>query len=254
LIALKKFWKNNYFKTVVAIALIVGIVLGFFFGMQLGLKTSYPLLTVESGSMCIPYDGLEDQSWQGFSLSVMHPFDRTLSVGDIIILQGVNPKDLNINYPNSDIIVYHDPRDPTNPKDLIVHRIVAREEINGTLYFYTKGDGNSNGNSNTKWPNVPDRTLYDPWSPVPQNLVIGKVIMRIPWFGWITLLMRENTLALPIIIAIIMVLIILEFVIPIIRGSNKKNKEQSEASTSRNTRRENKLSVSKNGTPLTPMA
>jgi signal peptidase I len=217
LIALKKFWKNNYFKTVVAIALIVGIVLGFFFGLQLGLKTSYPLLTVESGSMCVPYDAKCD-GW----LSLTHPFAHTLHKGDIIVLQGVNSKDLNTNYPNSDIIVYHDPRDPTNPKDLIVHRIVAREEINGTLYFYTKGDGNSD----IKWPNVPDRTLYDPWSPVPQNLVIGKVIMRIPWFGWITLLMRDNSLAFPIIIAIIMLLVILEFVIPIIRNSNKKNKEQ----------------------------
>ncbi len=57
LIALKKLWKNDYFKTVIAIVLIVAIVLGFFFGLQLGLNTSYPLLTVESGSMSIPYDG-----------------------------------------------------------------------------------------------------------------------------------------------------------------------------------------------------
>ena len=33
LIALKKLWKNDYFKTAVAIVLIVVIVLGFFFGL-----------------------------------------------------------------------------------------------------------------------------------------------------------------------------------------------------------------------------
>ena len=103
---LKKIWKNDYFKTVVAIVLIVAIVLGFLFGLQLALHTPDPALTVESGSMSIPYDGVDN-----FWLSIAHPFDRTLSIGDIIIVQGVNPKDLNTNYPNSDIIVFHSPYD-----------------------------------------------------------------------------------------------------------------------------------------------
>ena len=101
---LKRLWKNDYFKTVVAIVLIVAIVLGFLIWLAVALHTSYPALTVESGSMSIPYDGADN-----FGLSIAHPFDRTLSIGDIIIVQGVNPKDLNTNYPNSDIIVFHDP-------------------------------------------------------------------------------------------------------------------------------------------------
>jgi hypothetical protein len=218
LIALKKLWKNDYFKTVIAIALIIGIVLGFFFGLQLGLKTSYPLLTVESGSMSIPYDG-NDNFW----LSLTHPFDHTLSIGDIIVVQGINTKDLNTNYPNSDIIVFHSPIDG----ELIVHRIISSQTINGVTYFQTKGDGN--GYPNT-WPKTPTQGT-DPWDNnnppgVPQNLVVGKVVMRIPWFGWITLFMRSNSLGLPIVIGIIMLLVILEFVIPIIRGGNKKSKEQ----------------------------
>ena len=72
MIALKKMWKNDYFKTIIAFVLIVAIVLGLFFGLELGLKTTYPLLTVESGSMSIPYDGSDS-----FLLSIMHPFDRT---------------------------------------------------------------------------------------------------------------------------------------------------------------------------------
>ena len=223
MIAIRKLWKNDYFKTIVAIVLIIGIVLVFFFGLQLGLKTSFPLLTVESGSMSIPYDSMEMPNWQGFLLSINHPFDRTLSVGDIIIIQGVNTKDLNTNYPNSDIIVFHSPI----TGELIVHRIISSETVNGTTYYQTKGDGNGN-----PWPQPPVIGQgTDPWDynnppGVPQNLVIGKVIMRIPWFGWITLFMRSNSLGLPIIIGIILLLVILEFVIPMIRGSNKKSKEQ----------------------------
>lgn len=202
-----------------AIVLIIAIVLGFFFGLQLGLHTSYPLLTVESGSMCVPYDGNCD-GW----LSIMHPFAHTLHKGDIIVVQGVNIEDLNANYPNSDIIVFHSPA----TDELIVHRIISKETVNGVTYFETKGDGN--GSPDT-WPKTITGAGLDPWdynnSPgVPQNLVVGKVIMRIPWFGWITLLMRGNSLALPIVIGIILLLVILEFVIPIIRSGDQKRKEQ----------------------------
>ena len=221
MIAVKKLWKNDYFKTIIAIVLIVVIVLGFFYGLQIGLKTSYPLLTVESGSMSVPYDG-NDNFWA----SITRPFDHTLSIGDIIVVQGVNTKDLNINYPNSNIIVFHSPTDG----ELIVHRIISSETVNGVTYYQTKGDGN--GYPDT-WPKPVTGTGLDPWDNnnppgVPQNLVVGKVIMRIPWFGWITLFMRSNSLGLPIIIAIIFVLVILEFVIPIIRGGSKKSKEQND--------------------------
>lgn len=220
LIALKKMWKNDYFKTIIAFVLIIAIVLGFFFGLQLGLKTSYPLLTVESGSMSIPYDGNDN-----FALSIAHPFDRTLSIGDIIVVQGINVKDLNTNYPNSDIIIFHSPVDG----QLIVHRIISSETVNGVTYFQTKGDGN--GYPDT-WPKTPTSGL-DQWDSnnppgVPQNLVVGKVIMRIPWFGWITLFMRGNSFGLPLIIGIIFLLVIIEFIIPIIRDAAKKNKQQNQ--------------------------
>ena len=61
----------------------------------------------------------------------------------------------------------------------------------------------------------------DPWDynnppGVPQNMVVGKVIMRIPWFGWITLFMRDNSWGLPVVIALIMLLVVIEFIIPIL--------------------------------------
>jgi len=60
---------------------------------------------------------------------------------------------------------------------------------------------------------------------VPQNYVVGKVIMRIPWFGWITLFMRNNALGLPVIIGLILLLVIIEFVIPAIRGKKKTEQQ-----------------------------
>jgi hypothetical protein len=216
---IKKLWKNEYFQTAIIVALIVVVVFGFWFGSQLALNTKIPpALAVVSGSMCIPYDGLCD-GWT-------HPFDRTLHVGDIIIIQGVDPNDLNTNYPNSDIIVYQNPWFPNDPDAKIVHRIVGKEVINGTLYFYTKGDGNGATEAD-KWPNTPDRSEYDPWNPVPANLIYGKVVMRIPWIGHIAIFMRNvlgvnnSLIGIPIILILIILLILIEFVLPVFK--RKKN-------------------------------
>jgi signal peptidase I len=204
---LKKLWKNEYFQTVVVISLIALAVFGFWFGSQVVLNTSYPALAVVSGSMCIPQNDACD-GW-------FHPFSQTLHIGDLIIVQGVDPTDLNTDYPNSDIIVFHKPE---NPDELIVHRIVAEEERNSTLYFYTKGDGNSR----VKWPEIPQPSDYDPWNDrkgVPENLVVGKVVMRIPWVGHIALFMnpRQNPWGLPIVVALIILIVVLEFVFPLIK-------------------------------------
>jgi signal peptidase I len=213
--------RNEYVKSAIVIGVIIAIVLGFFFGLQFALGTSVPVRVVESGSMCVPYDGACD----GWS----HPFAHTLHIGDIIVIQKINPADLNTNYPNSDIIVYENPTDPVSTP--IVHRIVHVDNINGTLYFQTKGDGNSA----TKWPNpvtagqYDSNTLWNTGQGVPQNYVIGRVVMRIPYFGWITLFLRGNTWGLPVIIGLILLLIVLEFVVPIIRGT--KNKPQPETPT-----------------------
>ena len=210
-IDLKKLLKNDYFKTVIAIVLIVFIIVGFFFGMTIVLGSAVPIRVVESGSMCVPFDGGCD----GWS----HPFDHTLHVGDIIVIQQVNPVDLKANYPDSDVIVYRNPNGVTP----IVHRIVAKQEINGTLYFKTKGDGNGP----VTWPDVPN--YYDNIPDargVPQNLIEGKVILRVPWFGWITLFMRGNPWALPLIITFIILLVVIEFVLPVVKEKKRKTAQQ----------------------------
>jgi signal peptidase I len=146
---------------------------------------------------------------------------REIVKGDIIIIQAVNPADLNANYPNSDIIVFRNPNRVTP----IVHRIVQKQEIDGTLYFKTKGDGNGP----VTWPAIPN--YYDnipDTKGVTQNLIEGKVILRIPWFGWITLFMRGNSWALPIVIGLIILLLIIEFILPVIKEKRKKTAQQTD--------------------------
>ena len=206
---LKKLWKNEYFQTAVIIGVIALLVFGFWYGTKIALNTQYPALAVVTGSMCVPQDKCD-----GWTL----PFEHTLHIGDIIIIQGVNPEDLNANYPNSDIIVYQDPRRPTDPDAKIVHRIVAKQEINGTLYFHTKGDGNR-----VKWPDPVNSNDYDSWNlpnGVPEDQIYGKVIMRIPWLGHVVLFMRDS-LGLLLVIALIVLLVIVEFIVPLFRRKEK---------------------------------
>ncbi len=211
------------------VALIVSIVIGFWYGSQLVMNTEIPpALAVVSGSMCIPYDGACD-GWT-------HPFDRTLHVGDIIIIQGVDIQDLKTDYPNSDIIVFHR---PDNPDELIVHRIVDVTIIDGKRYFFTKGDGNSAPDT---WPTIPKTWEYDPWNngnadipqgAVSEDLIVGKVVMRVPWVGYIAIFMHDNLginnefIIIPIIIILATLLIIVEFAEPLLRRKNKTVEQKS---------------------------
>jgi hypothetical protein len=228
----KKLWKNEYFQTLLVAILVVSAVFGFWYGSQAILHTkTLPFFIVSSGSMCIPYDGACD----GWS----HPFTRTLHLGDLIVIQGVDPKTLNANYPNSDIIVFQDPSNPNGVP--IVHRITSEVLQNGTLYFFTKGDGNPP----TTWPNTvetyaPDYGWYNPnyyndhpnipRGSVPQEYILGRVVMRIPWLGWVTIFteklqgwLSEHNLnvGVPIIAILMALLVVVEFVVPLIKRKKK---------------------------------
>ena len=201
------------------VLLVAVLLVGFFVGLPLLLNNSTPLRVVESGSMCVPYGRFCDDF-----LSVTHEFNATLHKGDIIIIQGVDPKTISTDYPNSDIIVYQRPDLPLNATP-VVHRVVDVYQEDGVLYFQTKGDGND-----TPYPATPSSAEYDSnhiWHTgkgVPEDRVLGKVVMRIPYFGWITLFLQKNPWGLPLIIGVVLLLLALEFVLPEL----KKRKPQTQ--------------------------
>jgi signal peptidase I len=183
-----KIWENEYVKTAIMVILLIAVVFGFWYGSQLALNTQYPALAVASGSMCKPYR----MNCDGWS----HPFSQTLHIGDLIIIQGVAPEEIEgAPYPDGDIIVF---RQPSAGGELIVHRAIDEVERDGIWYFQTKGDGNLS----------PDH------GEVSEDQVVGKVILRIPWIGHIALFLH-NSSGIFIIIILIVILVIVEFVIPV---------------------------------------
>jgi signal peptidase len=153
--------------TILLIILLVGV-FGFQVGARAALRTAYPLAAVESGSM-VP----------------------TLNIGDIIIVQGIsNASEIKVGKnPEGDIIVFYDPKGGTRrvywfftAQALIVHRAINRKYDNATKrwYFQTQGD------------NVKTNPDPDPWW-IPETEVIGKVVGRTPWLGYISLFMQSDT-------------------------------------------------------------
>ena len=200
----RKALKNEYIQTAITIVLIVVIVLGFWYGLQLVSNTQYPALAVASGSMCT----VQHMYCDGWS----HPFEPTLHVGDLIIIQGINPEEIYAaEEPYGDIIVFH------RGSELVVHRAIAKRE-QGTITFQTKGDGNDKPDGN--------------W--VSEDKVVGKVVLRIPWLGSVALFMHDSS-GISIIIILLVVLVIVEFAIPALLGekSEVKQEEISEKSSIR---------------------
>ena len=210
IVTLKQLWKNEYFQTAVMIILTVAIVFGFWYSLQLVLNTQYPALAVASGSMCM-LPGSDCDGWS-------HPFERTLHVGDLILVQGVDAKGIKAEpYPDGDIIVFHR---PSLTDDRIVHRAIRKETYNGKIYFRTQGDGNGS----------PDYHYGEgTWNGmVSQDLVIGKVILRIPWIGHLSLFMQESSGTI-IIITLIIVIIIVEFVIPAFTSKEAQTEQKKDS-------------------------
>jgi len=168
---------------VISVALVVIIVFGFWFGVQAALSTPYPALAVASGSM-LP----------------------TLNVGDLIIVQGTPPQQINAQYMTGDIIVF---KDPYNTEELIVHRAVRKELRDGVYWFYTHGDNNPSG----------EETFS-------QDYYVGKVVGRIPYVGNFSLFTHSmgNSYLLIVLIIIIAVIILM---FPFTSGDeNKPNQER----------------------------
>jgi flagellar basal body-associated protein FliL len=212
---LKKSIKNHGKKILKVLILLTVIAIGFlifWFASTVILNTEYPIVPVSSSNMCVfqlNCDGLE------------HPFERTLNVGDLVMVQGVNAVSVGVAYPNSDILVFHSPKQNSYQEDeLVITRVIAKEERNGITYFRTKGDGQGFH----KWPEIPNASECDIWYDYRENytlnrmisekLLVGKVVFRIPWVGYIALFM-QNFSGILIIVVLILIILIVQFVVPI---------------------------------------
>lgn len=180
-------------KIIVGVILICFAFFGSFiiyFVMQVALNTQYPMVVVVSGSM-----------------------EPNINKGDLLFLQGKNVEDIKsgtIEDQTGDVIVY-DARGlwAGAPSEPIVHRVVNKYEVNDTWYFETKGDAN----------------LYKDRAPVPGDHVLGVVVGRIPFIGWIKIFLTETNIFLPLII-ILAALLIISIVYDIIKGEEGEDEQK----------------------------
>lgn len=175
---LKKLWHFLWHEDSL-LSWIVNLILAFVLvkfviypGVGFLLGTSYPIVAVVSGSM--EHQGQSfDKWWEGASWYKEQgmtkeqfsqlPFRNGFNKGDIMVLQGIEPKAIKVG----DVVVYESSRH-TNP---IIHRVVKITENNGEYSFTTKGDNNP----------APDRDIVSE----EQFQRTGKAVLRIPFLGWI---------------------------------------------------------------------
>ncbi len=196
--------QNSYVKIAVAIGLIAVIVLGFYVALTFALGNSVPVRVVSTGSMCTASDGCD-----GWSCN----FLPTLHVGDLIFIQTLNPPEYNAAYPYSDILVYQPPNSNRNPETCpVAHRIVAKyQDSSGVWYFQTKGDG-----VGTPWPAEPSESECDShtfWTTcegVSQDLVYGRVVMRVPYVGLVAIFVQNNLWVLPAAVLLVMLAVVVK--------------------------------------------
>ncbi len=147
-------------------------------GLGFLLSTSHPVVAVVSNSM--HHGGNLDQWWdqQGGwyernginkSNAEQWPLKNGFDKGDIIILKG------SPSYQNGDTIVFIG-----KSKNPIIHRVVKVTQEGNRYIYQTKGDNN------------PDSHESIGELSIPQEKVIGKSIIKIPYLGWLKLLASEG--------------------------------------------------------------
>jgi signal peptidase len=164
-------------KIIIAVILIFFAFSGSFliyFILQISLNTNTPMVVVISGSM-----------------------EPTILKGDLLFVQGKDPdliKNGTIEGKEGDVIVFDAwnlPGWSFPPRDPVVHRVVDKW-YDGGWFFLTKGDAN---------PTVDD-------APIPENRIFGVVVGRIPYIGWVKILLTDSGLLIPLLVIVSALLII----------------------------------------------
>ncbi|MEM2143361.1 MAG: signal peptidase I [Candidatus Thorarchaeota archaeon] len=165
-VALKWEERSDLIKMLVLLAVVVLVTLGGLRLFAIAMGTSSPLVVVTSGSM-----------------------EPTLYRGDLLILQGRTAEQISVG----DIVVYTADWHPTAP---IVHRVVEIEIVDGSYYFYTKGDANPTRDSGY-------RTIED---------IVGVVVLVIPQLGQVSLFVQTLEGKIVVVSIMLILIIVPEFV------------------------------------------
>jgi len=137
---------------------------------------------------------------------VSESMEPNLLVGDLLFLKGDDPD----NIKEGDIIVF-DARGLPNwdhaPADPIVHRVIDKRDDNG-WFFLTQGDNNDH----------PDFA----W--VPETRILGVVVGRIPYIGWVKILLTDSGLLIPLLV-IVSILLVVSVIWDIVKKDQDKTDE-----------------------------
>ncbi len=136
------------------------------------LGTGFPLVAVVSSSMehNTGFDDWWNENKEFYEARNMtfndYKFTNGFNKGDIMILKGVQPKDIKIG----DVVVYEN----NFNKNPIIHRVIEIKQKEGKYYFMTKGDNNFGSD--------PLEVSED------QVKNTGKAVFRLPLLGWVKIL------------------------------------------------------------------
>ena len=161
---------------------IVNIILAFvlikfvvFPGLGWILSTDYPIVAVVSDSMehRTSFDAwwaLHENFYNNHQILKEDfrefPFANGFNKGDIMILRGVAPENLQIG----DVIVFRN-----SQPDPIIHRLVKRWVVEDEYHFQTKGDKN--------FASIPSTHVNE--VDIVEDRVVGKAFVRVPFVGYI---------------------------------------------------------------------
>lgn len=183
---LKKTW-NFLWKSDSVWSWLVSFVLAFIIvkfliypGLGLILGTGFPIVAVVSGSMEHGNNDFsawweDNKEWYESNNIKIEDFENFefkngFNKGDIMILVGESPQNINIG----DILVFQSNLD--NP---VIHRVVKVWDVDGEYHFQTKGDNNVDSGQGL---NELDIT---------EDRVVGRAVFRVPYLGWLKIAFSE---------------------------------------------------------------
>lgn len=182
--ALKKVWRfiwedNSIWSWIVNVVLAFVLIKYIVYpGLGFLLMTTHPVVAVVSESM--EHDGNFESWWQKsgkwYTISGIEkdefgkfPFTNGFNKGDIMVLKGKKPENIEIG----EIIVFWSAR-----KDPIIHRVVNKWKEGDVYYFQTKGD-------NHRTNPVPIRSPFLDETRISQDNIVGNAVLRIPLLGYV---------------------------------------------------------------------